>query len=109
MYLKPCVPGIISLFLFILKNVSIFNALSVEKSEETSVNNKKCGPEKWLCSNSSICVSLSNLCDGYVDCQNGDDESNTLCTTVSNSHFDCTIPILKIIEGIIKISYIIIP
>ena len=90
MYLKSCIPGIISVFLFILKNVSFFNALSVERSEETSSINKECGPEEWRCSNSSRCVSLSNLCNGYVDCQSGDDESTTLCTTVSNILLLCS-------------------
>ena len=85
----------IFVFLFILKSVSLFNALSIERSKEISFINKECGPEEWRCSNSSKCVSLSNLCDGYVDCENGDDESSTVCTAVSGNHFHCTVPMCK--------------
>ena len=82
MHLKSYLPEFISLILFVAQNVFFCNTLVVEEVKNDVFGIKECGSTEWQCPNTTRCVSISNLCDGYVDCENGDDESRMLCTKV---------------------------
>ncbi|XP_030746349.1 uncharacterized protein LOC115875103 isoform X2 [Sitophilus oryzae] len=41
-----------------------------------------CSPEKYVCSNSKVCISERKICDGIKDCPQGDDEKQ--CVTIAN-------------------------
>ncbi|CAH0696405.1 unnamed protein product [Spodoptera exigua] len=67
--------------------------LTVSKQAPTMVIRNTRGPEKlpssacssteFQCTDSSICISRSQLCDQHVDCPNGSDEQLSECDTYS--------------------------
>ncbi|XP_076262079.1 uncharacterized protein LOC143197460 isoform X2 [Rhynchophorus ferrugineus] len=41
-----------------------------------------CTPDKYVCSNSKVCINEEQICDGVKDCPQGDDERQ--CVTIAN-------------------------
>ncbi|XP_072449801.1 very low-density lipoprotein receptor-like [Chiloscyllium punctatum] len=50
-----------------------------DQSDERNCSVSGCGPHEFLCSNSTVCISKYQLCDGHQDCASGIDESDDLC------------------------------
>uniref|UniRef100_A0A914S1D8 Uncharacterized protein n=1 Tax=Parascaris equorum TaxID=6256 RepID=A0A914S1D8_PAREQ len=50
--------------------------VTASRIAQTELTRRECsGNGKALCENSKICLDRSRICDGIVDCPNGDDES----------------------------------
>lgn len=38
---------------------------------------RECYPGEWPCPSSGVCIPFDHLCDGTVNCPDGEDETNT--------------------------------
>ncbi|XP_069698671.1 relaxin receptor 2-like isoform X2 [Periplaneta americana] len=47
-----------------------------------------CAEGTFPCGNSSICLPQRFICNGHIDCPNGEDESKYTCTDVHGSNFN---------------------
>ncbi|XP_067872777.1 very low-density lipoprotein receptor-like isoform X2 [Heterodontus francisci] len=50
-----------------------------DQSDERNCPVSGCGPHEFQCSNSTVCISKYQLCDGNSNCASGADESDDLC------------------------------
>lgn len=44
---------------------------------------RKCGDNEFQCSNSSLCIPATFMCDTQNDCADGSDETQQLCSELS--------------------------
>lgn len=46
----------------------------------------KCPTNYWLCNTSSECIPTAFVCDATPDCEDGSDESDSICRVSSEKH-----------------------
>ncbi|XP_072269897.1 low-density lipoprotein receptor class A domain-containing protein 1-like [Pyxicephalus adspersus] len=82
-----CITGIV---LLTLGAISAFITLGVifgipkNENSYTRECRTSLGRAGFLCNDRTTCIGASALCDGQVDCSNGEDESRTYCSNLPN-------------------------
>ena len=54
--------------------------MDLSNFEFFNIDENVCPNGQWKCPGETRCLKASRVCDGKIDCQDGGDENNNLCT-----------------------------
>ncbi|XP_028318085.1 low-density lipoprotein receptor-related protein 2 isoform X3 [Gouania willdenowi] len=83
----------------------VFTVIPVLWSVHTGAPPSRCEKPSLLCRHSSVCVQQIQLCDGHLDCPEGDDEEQCGSRCSSEKDFQCKdgsscVPIGQLCDGV---------